>query len=65
MLPRTLRASGQLCEHLTSPHELLGLPAEQIADRSGISRTTLRRLETGRTGFPFETVLEWLVHGPA
>lgn len=57
-LPRTQRAAVQIGEHLTTWRKLLGLTAEQVADRAGISRTTLRRLEAGKTGVSFETVLD-------
>ena len=35
----------------------MGLTAVQVADRAGVSRTTLRRLETGQGGVSLETAL--------
>jgi transcriptional regulator with XRE-family HTH domain len=35
--------------HLTTWRKLQSLTAEQVADRAGISRDTLRRLEKGET----------------
>lgn len=44
---RTRRAARTIGEHVVSWRKLLGLTAEQVADRAGISRSTLRRLEHG------------------
>lgn len=54
---RTQRAAVALGDHLTTWRKLLGLTAEQVADRAGVSRTTLRRLETGEAGVSLETTL--------
>jgi transcriptional regulator with XRE-family HTH domain len=37
--------------------KLLNLTAEQVADRAGIARGTLRRIETGDAGVNFQAVL--------
>lgn len=44
---RTVRAGVQIGQHLTTWRKLLGLTSEQVAERAGISRNTLRRLERG------------------
>lgn len=44
---RTRIAARRIGEHLTVWRKLQGLTAEQVADRAGISRDTLRKLERG------------------
>lgn len=44
---RTRISAARIGSHLTSWRKLQGLTAEQVADRAGISRGTLRRLENG------------------
>lgn len=41
------RAAQQMGEHLRTWRKLQGLTAEQVSERAGISRPTLRKLETG------------------
>lgn len=49
-LPAKTRISAQrIGAHLTAWRKLQSLTAEQVADRAGISRDTLRRLEKGET----------------
>lgn len=55
---RTARAARETGENLTAWRKLQGLTAEQVADRAGISRGTLRRLEHGDPGVRFETFLD-------
>lgn len=55
---RTARAARQTGEQLTAWRKLQGLTAEQVADRAGISRGTLRRLEHGDTGVRYESFLD-------
>lgn len=55
---KTARAAREAGEHLTVWRKLEGLTAEQVADRAGISRGTLRRLEHGEPGVRFETFLD-------
>ncbi len=43
--------------HLGTWRRLLGLTAQQVAERAGIDRGSLRRLETGETGVSMETLL--------
>ena len=44
---RTRRAAAELGEHLRTWRKLQGLTAELVADRAGIGRMTLSRLERG------------------
>jgi transcriptional regulator with XRE-family HTH domain len=49
-VPAKTRLSAQrVGAHLTSWRKLQNLTAEQVADRAGISRDTLRSLEKGET----------------
>lgn len=52
---RTARTLGH---HLTTFRKLQGLTAEQVADRAGISRTTLRKLEQGEATVGLDVFLE-------
>lgn len=54
---RTKRAATELGAHLSAWRKLLGLTAEQVAERAGITRTTLRRLEQGEPSVSWETFL--------
>lgn len=47
---RTQRAATVLGSHLTAWRKLQRLTAEQVAERAGINRGTLRRLEKGDAG---------------
>jgi transcriptional regulator with XRE-family HTH domain len=51
------RASAEIGEDFTSWRKILGLTAEQVAERAGISRGTLRRLEHGDPSVGFHVVL--------
>ena len=44
---RVRRSAAELGEHLTTWRKLQNLTAEQVAERAGITRGTLRRLEHG------------------
>lgn len=55
---RTVRAAAQIGSHLTTWRKLQNLTAEQVADRAGISRSTLHRLETDGTGVTMATFLD-------
>lgn len=46
---RTRLSAERIGMHLTTWRKLQSLTAEQVADRAGISRDTLRRLEKGET----------------
>ena len=44
---RTLRATANLGEHIRTWRKLLGLTSEQLAQRVGVNRGTITRLERG------------------
>lgn len=46
---RTRRAATDLGEHIRTWRKLLGLTAEQVAERVGVNRGTITRLERGDT----------------
>lgn len=50
---RTQRAAATVGDQLRTWRKLLGLTAEQVADRAQISRSTLRKLEQGDLGVGF------------
>ncbi len=53
----------QLCdfgEHVHGWRMVLGLTAQQVAERAGISRVTLRKIETGDPGVAFGSVMQVL-----
>lgn len=52
------RSAVEIGDHLTTWRKLQSLTAEQVADRAGISRTTLRRLEHGDSGVGFDVFLK-------
>lgn len=54
---RVERQAALFGERLRGWRLVLGLTAEQVAERSGISRVTLRKIETGDAGVAFENVL--------
>lgn len=54
---RTTRAAREIGENLRTWRKLQRLTAEQVADRAGITRGTLRRLETGDPAVRLETFL--------
>ncbi|GAA2228431.1 helix-turn-helix transcriptional regulator [Herbiconiux moechotypicola] len=49
--------ADELGDHLTAWRKLQGLTAEQLSERSGISRATLRKLEHGDAGSSLESFL--------
>lgn len=51
------REARQVGEHLRGWRMVLGLTAEQVSERAGISRDTLRKLETGSPTVGFDVVL--------
>ncbi len=53
---RTSRSATQLGDNFRSWRKLLGLTAQQVAERAGISRQTLSKLENG-DAVSHETVL--------
>ena len=55
---RSRRVAATLGEYLVTFRKLQGLTAEQVADRAGITRTTLRRLEHGDPNVGLDVFLE-------
>lgn len=51
------RSAEEIGDHLVTWRKLQGLTAEQVADRAGMSRTTLRRLEHGDPAVGFDSFL--------
>ncbi|MFK4087357.1 helix-turn-helix domain-containing protein [Kribbella sp. NPDC020789] len=54
---RTRLAAEQLGAHVTAWRKLNGLTAAQVADRAGITRDTLRKLEHGDPSVGLEVFL--------
>lgn len=54
------RALRTLGEDISIWRKLLGLTAQQVADRAGISRSTLTKLESGHGGVSLESSLRVL-----
>jgi transcriptional regulator with XRE-family HTH domain len=54
---RTLAAGRTLGSQLQAWRKLLELPAQLVAERAGISRSTLSRLENGDVGVGMEAFL--------
>lgn len=54
---RTRRAGVAIGQHLSVWRKLVGLTTDQLADRAGISRSTLYRLERGDTTVSLTTLL--------
>jgi len=52
-----LTAAADVGANLTSWRKLLGLTAAQVADRAGVARSTLYRIEHGDPGVSFAAVL--------
>lgn len=57
---RTVRAAREIGESLATWRRLQGLTAGQVAERAGISRTTLSKLEHGDLGIGLGVLLEVL-----
>lgn len=55
---KTQRTAHAIGDQLVTWRKLLGLTAEQVADRAGLSRNTLRKLEQGELGVGFEAFLD-------
>jgi len=54
------RAERQLAEHLVAWRKLRGLTQAQLADRSGVARGTLQRIEAAHSGVSVENLLRVL-----
>lgn len=57
---KTRRAADQIGEHVLAWRKLQGLTADQVCQRAGISRPTLRKVETGDPSVTLETFLNVL-----
>ena len=54
---RTRKAAADLGEHLRTWRKLQGLTAEQVAERAGVTRQTVGRLERGEPTVGFDVFL--------
>lgn len=54
---RVQRAGAEIGEHLRTWRKLQRLTIEQVAERAGVNRNTVSRLERGDPGVGFDTVL--------
>lgn len=54
---KTRIAAGNIGSHLAAWRKLQHLTADQVAQRAGISRGTLRRMENGETSVGFDVFL--------
>ena len=54
---RVTAAAASIGEQLVAWRKLQGLTAAQVAERAGIARNTLRRVETGDAGVSFQAFL--------
>jgi len=57
---KVLLAAERIGQHVVTWRRLLGLTAEQVAQRAGISAPTLRKLEHGDPSVTLETYLNVL-----
>lgn len=53
----TVKAGETIGAHLAAWRKLMNLPASVVADRAGVSRSTLSRLENGDVHVGLDTVL--------
>ncbi len=54
------RAAGEIAQHVVTWRKLSGLTQKQLADRSGVARGTVGRLEAADMGVSLENVLRVL-----
>lgn len=54
------RQLAEFGEHVKGWRMVLGLTAQQVAERAGISRDTLRKIESGEPGVGFGNVAQVL-----
>jgi transcriptional regulator with XRE-family HTH domain len=54
------RAERQIAEHIVAWRKLRGLTQAQLADRSGVARGTLQRIEAAEKGVSVESMLRVL-----
>ncbi|WP_417562169.1 helix-turn-helix domain-containing protein [Microbacterium sp.] len=55
--PRVTRSAATIGEQLGAWRRLQGLTAQQVADRAGVSRGTITKIEAGDLGVRFGAVL--------
>lgn len=55
---RTVRAGRQVGEHISTWRRLQNITGEQLAERAGVSRATISKLEHGDLGVGLGVVLE-------
>ena len=55
---RTVRAARQVGEHIATWRKLQNLTSEQLAERAGVSRATISKLEGGDLGVGLGVVME-------
>jgi len=58
--PAVLAATSRLGGHVQAMRKRQRLTQEQLAERAGVGRTTLHKLETGHPGVAIASVLEVL-----
>jgi transcriptional regulator with XRE-family HTH domain len=58
--PAVRRASRRLADELSAWRKLRGLTQAQLADRAGVSRATVARIESGDGGINLESFLRML-----
>ena len=56
--PKTRRTAANIDQQLLTWWKLQGLTAEQVAERAGLSRATLGKIEIGELGVGFEAFLD-------
>jgi transcriptional regulator with XRE-family HTH domain len=52
-----IRTAGYIGENVRTWRKLLGLRAEQVAERAGISKVTYSKIENGATGVSYGNML--------
>lgn len=55
--PKVTQAASDIGEQLAAWRKLLGLTAQQVAERAGVSRGTVSKVENGDVGVSFGAVL--------
>lgn len=56
--PKTRRTAENIGQQFLTWRKLQGLTAQQVADRAGLSRATLRKIEHGELGVGLESFLD-------
>jgi transcriptional regulator with XRE-family HTH domain len=58
--PAVRRAEQQLAEHVTTWRKLRGLTQSQLAERAGVARDTVQRVESAENGVSVHSLLRVL-----